>query len=34
VVVLIENGGEGGKTAAPIAKELIHFYLQKASVKY
>lgn len=33
VVVIVENGGEGGKIAAPIARELIHFYLQEASVK-
>jgi peptidoglycan glycosyltransferase len=33
VVVIVENGGSGGKTAAPIARELIHFYLQEASVK-
>jgi peptidoglycan glycosyltransferase len=33
VVVLVENGGEGSKTAAPIGRKLIHFYLQKAWVK-
>ncbi|MDH5423401.1 MAG: penicillin-binding protein 2 [Gammaproteobacteria bacterium] len=28
VAVIVENGGSGGKVAAPIAKEVINYYLQ------
>ena len=33
LAIVIEHGGHGGSAAAPIAKELIKFYLKPASVR-